>query len=1037
MGRYRLDAELFSNLPGAVRFRATDKILAREADVYLLSGPHKAEAIDAARRAALVDDPRLARVIDAGTYSGIAFVLTAPLEGVSLADVGPLTAAQARGITGEVAAALAVAAQADVHHLALRPELVFLGRGDTIEVGGLAWDAALRGQADADPAQSDLIDARALVSVLYAALTARWPGQTPSVMPAPPLWDGNPVAPMELVSAVPGDLNTLCAVSLTGGVGPASAAAVVEDLGVWPEVRIALRHSVSVRGPIPHAVTPPLPQAAAPPTLDEAALELPDPAQPQPQLPDAVPPAPSPAALPAGAEPMRPTDADVAALAADEEIQKKLAAIEAILVPLGYDLTPTLRRLGLSPGSGLPRAPGAAPSGGRGSTPEELRAKLDAAWAEAEAEGWQRPGGDDPAAGAPAEAAWAEPASEPLPPAQAELLDRLTSLADQPLPNLPEIPEVPDLDLPPLPDDLSELLASAALAGLPDPAAGGAPAEPGPTPPDNGAGGAAAASGVLAGPTDAAGGVGGATPAGGGGVLAGPTDAAGGVGAAPAGVGGVLAGQADAPGQFGAAYSEAATWAANGYTDRPSAYATADGPAGAPALGEAAAGGTAVPGETVGLGGAAAPGEAAGGRLYGAAPGGADPGYGLGAGQVPVRPEPGSAGQPAAAAAALDPDRLSALASLVAAAAQAEQAGQPAGLTPDDFRLSGQALDLAVAQASQTAPSLEAGGAPVGTGLAAAAYFPAPGLPALEDFPAETPWPEVDQAALPPGEEAAVDLLGGEFAADDDSTLVLEPITDEPGGIAPGQAGAAEPPRPTARFTRSPLPPPPQSEADAAGALRRAKITEAGAGMLALPVQRGGEVIPPTTDPGQALAAPAPAAADGPAAAVDEWPGAADAAWSAAAYADAAADLPAQTTQAAQTAQTAQAVEGQAYSEPQFAPAGAESAADEVFADAPPPQGEAESLPDAQPAPLDPAAPAAGAEPMFDTQTPAFEGVLEAPAPGRLPPARGWLAVVVFAVVVAVCVLLGVVILNKVGILGAPLPPGWPLDGLAAWPWTG
>ncbi|MDR2113659.1 MAG: hypothetical protein LBO75_00060, partial [Bifidobacteriaceae bacterium] len=151
MGRYRLDAELFSNLPGAWRFRATDKILARQIDVYLLTGPRTEDAIDAARRAALLDDPRVARIIDAGSYSGTSFVLTEALEGVSLADVGPLHAAQARAVAGEVASALAAAARVDVHHLSLSPELVFLGQGNSVKVSGMAWDAALRGIADLDP----------------------------------------------------------------------------------------------------------------------------------------------------------------------------------------------------------------------------------------------------------------------------------------------------------------------------------------------------------------------------------------------------------------------------------------------------------------------------------------------------------------------------------------------------------------------------------------------------------------------------------------------------------------------------------------------------------------------------------------------------------------------------------------------------------------------------------------------------------------------------------------------------------------------
>ncbi|MDR2374188.1 MAG: hypothetical protein LBD77_08885 [Bifidobacteriaceae bacterium] len=333
MGRYRLDAELFSNLPNAQRFRATDKILSRDADVYLLTGRHTEDAVDAARRAALVEDPRIVRIIDAGSYSGVSFVLTAPLDGVSLADVGPLPAAQARAVAGEVASALAGAAARDVHHLALRPELVYLGQGETVRIGGMAWDAAQRGIGDTDAAVSSAIDAKALVSILYAALTARWPGETPSVMPPPPLWDLSPVAPIELVSGVPGDLNTLCAVALAvGGVAPSMAAEVVADLGLWPPVRINLPFSASVRGPIPRAVTPPslLPAADEDGEDGEDAEDAPVTEPPDRTAADAA-----RAVWPAGAEPLRPTDEDVAALATQAVIQDRLAAIEAIVVPPG------------------------------------------------------------------------------------------------------------------------------------------------------------------------------------------------------------------------------------------------------------------------------------------------------------------------------------------------------------------------------------------------------------------------------------------------------------------------------------------------------------------------------------------------------------------------------------------------------------------------------------------------------------------------------------------------------------------------------
>jgi hypothetical protein len=339
MGRYRLEAELFTNLPGAQRFRATDKILSRQAEVHLLTGAHTADAVDAARSAALVDDPRIVRIIDAGRYSSISFVLTAPLDGVSLADVGPLPAAQARAVAGEVATALAAAAAQDVHHLALRPELIFLGEGETVRIGGMAWDAAARGIADEDPVASSATDAKALVSILYAALTARWPGKVSSVMPQPPFWDANPVAPIELVSGVPGDLNTLCAVALAvGGVGPDTASQVVEDLGIWPTVRINLPYSASVRGPVPRQPAPPAPPAD-PDGLDDGqgATVGSD------RSVDSAAAGTAGAGLAAGAQPFRPTDADVAALAAQAVIQDRLAAIEAIVVPANSDAEDTFR----------------------------------------------------------------------------------------------------------------------------------------------------------------------------------------------------------------------------------------------------------------------------------------------------------------------------------------------------------------------------------------------------------------------------------------------------------------------------------------------------------------------------------------------------------------------------------------------------------------------------------------------------------------------------------------------------------------------
>ncbi|MDR1189776.1 MAG: hypothetical protein LBK95_20380 [Bifidobacteriaceae bacterium] len=427
MGRYRLDAELYSNLPDAQRFRATDKILSRQTEVHLLSGDRTDDVIDAARRAALVDDPRIVRIIDAGRYSGVCFVLTAPLDGVSLADVGPLPAAQARAVAGEVATALQEAAARDVHHLALRPELVFLGKGDTIRIGGMAWDAAARGIRDEEAATSSQADAKALVSILYAALTARWPGRTPSVMPTPPLWESNPVAPIELVSGVPGDLNTLCAVSLAAdAVGPTTASQVVEDLGLWPTVKIRLPYSASVRGPIPRALTPPGP-LPDPPELgaDTTATPAEEEAEAEPESARTAPTGP--------AAPTGPTDADVAALASQAVIQDHLAAIEATVSPP------------------IEADPPGYPDELVADVPDELRDSDDL-------------GLDDDG-----ELIWPTYPATPMP-ALSTLAEQLESVDPMapPAGAEPEIARTEDTGptefaLPPLPDDLADVLAAAPL----------------------------------------------------------------------------------------------------------------------------------------------------------------------------------------------------------------------------------------------------------------------------------------------------------------------------------------------------------------------------------------------------------------------------------------------------------------------------------------------------------------------------------------------------------------------------------------------
>jgi hypothetical protein len=108
-----------------------------------------------------------------------------------------------------------------------------------------------------------------------------------------------------------------------------------------------------------------------------------------------------------------------------------------------------------------------------------------------------------------------------------------------------------------------------------------------------------------------------------------------------------------------------------------------------------------------------------------------------------------------------------------------------------------------------------------------------------------------------------------------------------------------------------------------------------------------------------------------------------------------------------------------------------------VLAEPPEPDQEAQA---AAPPPADPPEwPAQDEAPpdedYFDAEPPSFSGVLSPadPAPpAQAAPPRRWLPVIVFAVIVAACVLLGIVILRQVGILGlgVDLSPMSPLTFL-------
>ncbi|WP_370524313.1 murein biosynthesis integral membrane protein MurJ, partial [Cellulomonas sp. APG4] len=251
-GRYRLQQPTRTDLPGVEAWDARDQILDRPVRALVLRSGRVAQAQDAARRAALVTDPRLLRVLDVGDHQGVAYTVTEPLVGRDLAELtarGPLPADQARAVVGEAAVALEVARRRGVHHLALRPSSVRITPAGQVLVTGLALDGELLDRGLGDARSTTRADTVGLVALLYLTLTGRWPegtGVAAGDVPVAPQVGGAPVAPAELAPAVPNDLDTLCAVTLgPHDDGPHSPAELVRELEPWGAVRLEVSDSVA------------------------------------------------------------------------------------------------------------------------------------------------------------------------------------------------------------------------------------------------------------------------------------------------------------------------------------------------------------------------------------------------------------------------------------------------------------------------------------------------------------------------------------------------------------------------------------------------------------------------------------------------------------------------------------------------------------------------------------------------------------------------------------------------------------------------
>jgi len=261
-GRYSLHRRLTAG-SDVERWSAHDTTLERDVTLTVVNSdhPNRAGILDAARRAAGVEDARLVRILDVGTQAGNSYIVEETLsEAESLATIllqGALPSEEARRIAGETASGLEAARQRGLHHLCLTPHSVLRTPDGTIKVSGLAVTAAIKGTEEPDPAAASRRDAVAVVAVAYAALTSRWPlnERVSGIEPAPRVV-GGVAAPSEIAAGVPGDLDALCRMTLNEDTGPLTPGDFASQIAPWAREIV---HRAAVEQTVVVDLTPPSP----------------------------------------------------------------------------------------------------------------------------------------------------------------------------------------------------------------------------------------------------------------------------------------------------------------------------------------------------------------------------------------------------------------------------------------------------------------------------------------------------------------------------------------------------------------------------------------------------------------------------------------------------------------------------------------------------------------------------------------------------------------------------------------------------------
>ncbi len=228
--RYRLDAPIPDRSAAAIPGRsaskvgqlwhAHDELLARSVAVLLVpeDDPLVDHVLAGARAVAGLGHPALANVYDAARAPGLAFVVTEYFAGESLdhqLSNGPLEPAEAVDLVTDVARALTATHAIGVYGLTPAPSRILFTASGLPRLASVALADESRGPDDPERVADARADTVALAQLLYAALTARWPGDAQiSALGAAPYTEGHLCTPRQVRGGVPRELDVVVARAL-------------------------------------------------------------------------------------------------------------------------------------------------------------------------------------------------------------------------------------------------------------------------------------------------------------------------------------------------------------------------------------------------------------------------------------------------------------------------------------------------------------------------------------------------------------------------------------------------------------------------------------------------------------------------------------------------------------------------------------------------------------------------------------------------------------------------------------------------------